>query len=401
MLKDKNILIGVCGSIAAYKAALLVRLLVKAGAHVRVIMTPDAAAFITPLTLSTLSKNPVLTELVKNEQGEWNNHVALGYWADAFVIAPATANTLAKFANGLCDNLLTSVYLSAKCPVYIAPAMDLDMLAHGSTQRNLETLRSYGNILIEPGFGELASGLTGEGRLAEPEEIVDCLENALGSTQDLAGKKVLITAGPTYEAIDPVRFISNHSTGKMGYALAENAAARGANVVLVSGPTSLHPHHPNIKRIAVKSAQEMYDACLLEFGSSDISIMSAAVADYTPIDVQATKIKKQETELRLELTKTKDILKELGIRKSAEQVLVGFALETDNELAHATDKLERKNADLIILNSLQDPGAGFGTDTNKITIISKGKSAKSFDLLPKSKVAELILTETLTFIPNA
>lgn len=398
MLKDKNILIGVCGSIAAYKAALLVRLLVKTRAHVRVIMTPDAAAFITPLTLSTLSKNPVLTDLVKNEQGEWNNHVALGYWADAFVIAPATANTLAKFSNGLCDNLLTSVYLSAKCPVYIAPAMDLDMLAHGSTQRNLETLRSYGNILIEPGFGELASGLTGEGRLAEPEEIVAYLENTLGSTQDLAGKKVLITAGPTYEAIDPVRFISNHSTGKMGYAIAENAAARGASVVLVSGPTSLQPHHPNIQRIAVKSAQEMYAACLVEFANSDISIMSAAVADYTPVTVQATKIKKQEQAFHLELTKTKDILKELGIRKSNQQVLVGFALETDNELAHATEKLEKKNADLIILNSLQDFGAGFGTDTNKITIINKNKDIKTFDLLPKAKVAEIILTEILTLV---
>lgn len=395
MLNGKNILIGVCGSIAAYKAALLVRLLVKAGANVRVIMTPDATAFITPLTLSTLSKNPVLSTLVANEQGEWNNHVDLGYWANAFVIAPITANTLAKLANGLSDNLLTSVYLSARCPVYLAPAMDLDMLAHGSTQKNLDTLRSFGNKIIEPGYGELASGLTGDGRLAEPEEIIEFLEKELGKKADLQGKKILISAGPTYEAIDPVRFIGNHSSGKMGFALAECAAERGAEVVLVSGPSALSHQHPNINRISVTSAQEMYEACTMAFPACSIAIMSAAVADYTPVTVADNKIKKKEDHLTLELAKTKDILKTLGSAKKNGQLVVGFALETTNELAHAQEKLDKKNVDMIVLNSLQDAGAGFGTDTNRISILRKDRTLSEYALLPKKQVANIILDEII------
>lgn len=395
MLNGKNILIGVCGSIAAYKAALLVRLLVKAGANVRVIMTPDATAFITPLTLSTLSKNPVLSTLVANEQGEWNNHVDLGYWANAFVIAPITANTLAKLANGLSDNLLTSVYLSARCPVYLAPAMDLDMLAHGSTQKNLDTLRSFGNTIIEPGYGELASGLTGDGRLAEPEEIIEFLEKELGKKADLQGKKILISAGPTYEAIDPVRFIGNHSSGKMGFALAECAAERGAEVVLVSGPSALSHQHPNINRISVTSAQEMYEACTMAFPACSIAIMSAAVADYTPVTVADNKIKKKEDHLTLELAKTKDILKTLGSAKKNGQLVVGFALETTNELAHAQEKLDKKNVDMIVLNSLQDAGAGFGTDTNRISILRKDRTLSEYALLPKKQVANIILDEII------
>ncbi len=398
MLINKHILVGVCGSIAAYKSALLVRLLVKAGADVRVIMTPDAAAFITPLTLSTLSKHPVLTNLVKNNEGEWNNHVDLGLWADALVIAPATANTLGKFANGICDNLLTAVYLSARCQVYIAPAMDLDMLAHSSTKQNIQKLISFGNTIIEPGFGELASGLVGEGRLAEPEEIVSFLADKMAQSADLMGKRVLITAGPTYEAIDPVRFIGNHSSGKMGFALAAAAAKRGASVVLVAGPTSLVPSHPNIHLIPVVSAEEMFTACVGEYGNCDLAIMSAAVADYTPEHVAASKIKKQEDTFTISLTKTKDILKELGSRKKAGQVLIGFALETDNELTNAQKKLVGKNADLIVLNSLKDTGAGFGTDTNKVSLLSANGDIQHLELMAKNMVANHILTAAVKLL---
>ena len=385
-LKDKNIVLGVCGSIAAYKIASLIRLLIKEEATVQVIMTPEATQFITPLTLSTLSKNPVLVDYYDPKTGEWNNHVHLGLNADLILIAPATANTLAKLANGFCDNLLSATYLSAKCPVYIAPAMDLDMWKHPATQENLMKLQRYGNCIIPPGNGELASGLVGEGRLAEPEEIIIFLQDKLDLKKPLAGKTALVTAGPTYEAIDPVRFIGNHSSGKMGYAIAERLNNLGANVTLVSGPTDLKATN-NIKTIAVRSAQQMYDACDAVFDQSDIIVMSAAVADYTPKEPATEKIKKKAEDFTIDLKKTTDILGTLGQRKSHKQTLVGFALETNNELAHAQDKLVRKNADFIILNSMQDKGAGFGTDTNKITVLSRNAATKNFDLKTKQEVA--------------
>lgn len=393
MLNGKKILLGVTGSIAAYKSAFLVRLLVKQGAEVKVIMSEDAKAFITPLTLATLSKNPVYSEFVKNEAGEWTNHVELGLWADVMLVAPASANTLAKMAHGLCDNLLLATYLSAKCPVLVAPAMDLDMFAHPSTQQNLKQLESYGNRIIPVGNGELASGLSGHGRMAEPGEIVEQLTGYFSSSASFKGKKVLVTAGPTYENLDPVRFIGNYSTGKMGFAIAEVFASRGAEVTLVSGPTHLHASS-NIKRIDVKSAAEMQKAVLGVFKESDITVMSAAVADYTPEAVSEQKIKKSDDgALHITLKKTTDILNELGKLKTDKQLLVGFALETQHEESNARQKLQKKNLDFIVLNSLNDPGAGFGHDTNKVSMIDKNGAIASFELKSKTAVAADIVNK--------
>lgn len=387
MLKGKKIVLGVCGSIAAYKAATLVRLLIKAGAEVQVIMTADAVSFITPLTLSTLSKKPVLVKYFEPDTGLWNNHVELGLWADLFIIAPASANTLAKMTNGQCDNLLTAAYLSAKCPVYFAPAMDLDMWLHPATLNNVHMLQSYGNILIQPGTGELASGLHGEGRMAEPEEITDFIIAAINKTLPLSGKRILVTAGPTYESIDPVRFIGNHSSGKMGFAIAHQLVEQGASVTLVTGPTALTIQHPTIQRVDVTSAAEMLEACLLQYETADACVMSAAVADYTPIHLSEQKIKKQDAEFCIDLKKTTDILKVLGERKRGGQLLIGFALETQNEEQNAIDKLKKKNLDLIILNSLNDSGAGFKLDTNKITMIDRNLEKTTFDTKSKTEVA--------------
>jgi phosphopantothenoylcysteine decarboxylase/phosphopantothenate--cysteine ligase len=395
MLRGRKVIVGVTGSIAAYKSAVLVRLLVKAGAEVKVIMTPSAHDFITPLTLSTLSRNPVYTGFIKDDTGTWNNHVELGLWGDALVIAPASANTLSKMAHGMCDNLLIATYLSARCPVFFAPAMDLDMLQHPSTRNNLIQLKNYGNYEITPGYGELASGLTGQGRMAEPEEIVNVLENHFSSNLKLAGKSVLITAGPTQEAIDPVRFISNHSSGKMGFAIAEQLALLGAKVQLVTGPTSQSASHPNIQVHKVVSAEEMYNACISFFPQADIAVLAAAVADYRPAIVADQKIKKKTDHLTLELTKTKDIAASLGQLKHNGQIIVGFALETEHEKDNAYKKLESKNFDLIVLNSLNDRGAGFGYDTNKITIIDRQHQEKSFDLKDKKAVAHDIVEAIL------
>lgn len=386
-LAGKNIVIAVCGSIAAYKIASLIRLLVKAEAKVNVVMSKEATAFITPLTLSTLSKNPVLIDYYQPNTGEWNNHVEIALNADYILVAPATANTLAKMANGFCDNLLTAVYLSAKCPVLFAPAMDLDMWKHPSTQSNINKLGSYGNILIPPGKGELASGLVGEGRLAEPEEILDFLVKFSETGLPLAGKKALVSAGPTYEAIDPVRFIGNHSSGKMGYAIATQLEELGADVTLVSGPSALKLPK-GVDTISVTSAAEMLHACEEHFEAADIVVMSAAVADYTPVEVASQKIKKKENELSIELKKTVDILATLGAKKKENQLLVGFALETNNELENAKDKLIRKNLDFIVLNSMQDKGAGFATDTNKVTIIDRSGNTREFSLKSKEEVAK-------------
>ena len=398
MLEGKKIVLGICGSIAAYKSALLVRLLIKAGANVQVVMTPDATNFITPLTLSTLSKKPVLVDYFIPETGEWNNHVELGLWADVFLVAPASANTLAKMANGHSDNLLTAVYLSAKCPVYFAPAMDLDMWKHPATQENVQKLQSFGNILISPGKGELASGLFGEGRMAEPEEIVSFLTDEIKKKAPLADQKILVTAGPTYEAIDPVRFIGNHSSGKMGFAIAEQLALMGADVTLIAGPTSMITDNKSINRINVTSAAEMLAACLNYYPDSKACIMSAAVADYTPASVSAQKIKKQDNALNIELKTTVDILKTLGEEKRDGQILVGFALETNNEEQNAIDKLKKKNLDFIVLNSLNDKGAGFKTDTNKITIIDHNLQKTMFDLKDKDEVAKDICNKLAELI---
>ncbi len=399
MLDGKNIVLGVCGSIAAYKSATLIRLLVKAGANVQVVMTPDAINFITPLTLSTLSKKPVLADYFKPKTGEWNNHVEIGLWADLMLIAPASANTMAKMASGLCNNLLTAVYLSAKCPVYFAPAMDLDMWKHNSTTTNVARLQGFGNILIQPGSGELASGLHGEGRMAEPEEIVEFLINDIKKNLPLNGKKALVTAGPTYEAIDPVRFIGNHSSGKMGFAIADELAKLGADVTLISGPSAQVSKQRSIKRVDITSAAEMLDACLQHFGQSNICVMSAAVADYTPVTVASQKIKKQDAGgFNIETKKTTDILKTLGGLKKQGQLLVGFALETDNEEAHAIGKLQTKNLDLIVLNSLKDEGAGFKTDTNKITIIDKNLAKTDYGLKSKDEVAKDICTKIVSLL---
>ena len=394
MLHGKKILLGVCGSIAAYKAAHLTRLLVKEGAEVQIILTPSALPFIGPLTLATLSKRPVLHQYANAETGEWHNHVALGLWADALLIAPATANTLAKFAGGMCDNLLTAVYLSARCPVFLAPAMDLDMYQHPSTKANLQRLQSWGHHLIAPETGELASGLHGQGRLAEPENIVTYLQERLADKKRLQGRKVLITAGPTYEGLDPVRFIGNHSTGRMGFALAEAAAREGAQVVLVSGPTQLQVNHAAIQQIKVQSAQQMYEACRTHYSSQDVVIFAAAVADYKPVKQEAQKIKKKGERLQLELEKTVDIAATLG-KEKAHQLLVGFALETENEQEHARQKLERKNLDLVVLNSLREEGAGFGHGTNKVTIFDRNGSQQDYPLKAKEAVAADILEEVI------
>ena len=397
ILSGKKVLLGITAGIAAYKTASLVRLFIKLGAEVKVIMTPASKDFITPLTLSTLSKNPVHSTFYDKEDEEnelWNNHVDLGLWADYIVVAPATANTMSKMANGICDNLLLAVYLSAKCPIYFAPAMDLDMYIHPSTKESLDTLKSFGNTIIPATSGELASGLVGEGRMAEPEDIVSFIENDILSKLPLKGKKVLLTAGPTYEAIDPVRFIGNHSSGKMGFAIAKAAANLGAEVYLISGPSNQQIKHSLVHRIDVVSADEMYNAAHLYYKDVDIAILSAAVADYKPKNIATQKIKKKDSTLDIELTATKDILASLGKIKE-NQFLVGFALETNNELENAKGKLKRKNLDAIVLNSLQDKGAGFATDTNKITIIDKDLNEKSFELKSKVEVAKDIINEIL------
>ena len=397
MLTGKKILLGVCGSIAAYKSAILIRLLIKNGAEVRVIMTQDAVNFITPLTLSTLSKNTVLINYSKAETGEWNNHVDLALWADYFLIAPASANTLAKMANGICDNLLMASYLSARCMVYFAPAMDLDMWKHPATQANIAKLQSYSNILISPEEGELASGLFGLGRMAEPEYILNFIVK-FNKKKTLKGYKILVTAGPTYEAIDPVRFIGNHSSGKMGFTIADELISLGASVILVSGPSNQISKQPGIIRINVTSAKEMYEACLVNFKEVDVCIMSAAVADYTPVTKEKIKIKKKDATFNIELKETEDILLNLGKQKSEKQILIGFALETNDEEKYAYDKLKNKNLDFIVLNSLNDEGAGFKKETNKITIIDKGLNKTVYQTKHKEEVAVDIcqkLIETL------
>ena len=390
MLKGKNIVLGVTGSIAAYKAAVLVRLLVKEGASVQVVMTPSGKEFITPLTLSTLSGRPVLSEFFHSESGAWNSHVELGMWADAMIVAPATASTLGKMANGIADNLLVTTYLSMKAPVFIAPAMDLDMYAHPSTQRNIDVLKGYGNHIIEPAAGELASHLCGKGRMEEPQAIVEYLKDFFFASSDLAGKRVLVTAGPTYEKIDPVRFIGNYSSGKMGFAIAEECAARGAEVVLVAGPVSLECNNAGITRIDVESASEMYDAAMSEFPSCDAAVLSAAVADYRPSQCAAVKMKRTADDMCIELTPNHDIAASLGAVKNDRQRLVGFALETDNAEEHARRKLEKKNLDFIVLNSLEDKGAGFACDTNKVTIIDREKK-EEYPLKSKKDVAKDIV----------
>ncbi len=405
MLKGKKILLGVCGSIAAYKSAFLIRLLVKEGANVKVILTKSATDFITPLTLSTLSKNEVLTDFY-DRKGNWNNHVELGLWADAFLIAPASANTLAKLANGICDNLLAATYLSARCPVLLAPAMDLDMWKHTATQNNVKKLESFGNIIVPVESGELASGLSGEGRMAEPENIIKCMNdffsgknlNSENKFNKLKGKKVVITAGPTLEPIDPVRYISNHSSGKMGFALATNFLQQGADVTLIKGPTPTDFNMQGIKTVSVTTAFQMHDVAILESKNADIIVMAAAVADYTPEKMASSKIKKKENGLEIKLVKTPDILKALGERKKSGQILVGFALETDNELENAQNKLKNKNLDFVVLNSLQDKGAGFGTDTNKITIIDRSGKIKKYKLKPKAEVANDIVNKIVEII---
>lgn len=403
MFTGKNILLGITGSIAAYKSAFLTRLLVKAGANVKVVMTPSAKDFITPLTLSTLSKNPVYSEFTSGSQGEWNNHVDLALWADVILIAPATADCIAKMANGICDNLLLAVYLSAKSNVFIAPAMDLDMFQHPATKENLKKLQSFGNILIPPDNGELASGLHGEGRMAEPEAILKFISEYIKKKAPLNGKRALVTAGPTYEAIDPVRFIGNHSSGKMGFALAEELADQGAEVMLVCGPTALFTKNKSIIRSDVTSSDEMYELCLKHSKQADILVMAAAVADFKPLKKEKEKIKKEKNKSNsgkkpysIELIPTKDILSELGEKKKG-KYLVGFALETENELANAKKKLYNKNLDMIVLNSLKDSASGFGYDTNKITIIDK-RNENGFKLMSKQDAAKEIVKEIITRI---
>lgn len=396
VLSGKKIVLGISGGIAAYKTAALVRLFIKSGAQVKVVMTPAARDFVTPLTLSTLSKNPVYSTFYNDDDADaqWNNHVELALWADLLLIAPATANTLSKMATGNCDNLLIAVYLSAKCPVFFAPAMDLDMYKHPSTIESFNALKSYGNIMIPAESGELASGLSGEGRMAEPEHIVAFLESDIAGKLPLRGKKILITAGPTYEAIDPVRFIGNHSSGKMGFDLAQRAADLGASVILVSGPTHLRINHNLIEVISVTSAAEMYTACHEHFADADVAIAAAAVADYRPKFPAAQKIKKTESDLNIALEKTKDILASLGELKK-NQFLVGFALETENEIEHAKQKISKKNLDLIVLNSLNDEGAGFGKPTNKITFIDRDFNTEAMQLKSKEAVAADILNKVI------
>jgi len=391
-LSGKKIILGITGSIAAYKAAYLIRALIKQGAEVQVLITATGKEFITPVTLSALSKKPVLSEFFRDESGMWNSHVDLGLWGDAMVIAPASANTIAKMAGGICDNYLLTAYLSCRCPVFVAPAMDFDMFQHPATQRNINTLRSFGNHIIEPTEGNLVSGLQGKGRMEEPDTIVEILNQFFARQQDLSKKKILITAGPTYEKIDPVRFIGNYSSGKMGYALAEECAQRGAEVVLISGPVNLKAVHPNIKTISVESAQEMYEAAVSEFPSTDAAILCAAVADFTPDKPASAKIKREKgSEITLRLKSTQDIAASLGKIKTENQLLIGFALETDNEENNALLKLSQKNLDFIVLNSLRNPGAGFQTDTNQITIINKFGKKTAFPLKQKQEVAKDIV----------
>lgn len=391
MLKGKKILLGVTGSIAAYKSAILVRELKKAGAEVQVILTDSASSFITPLTLATLSDNPVLTHFSNADTGVWNSHVELGIWADVFLIAPATANTVSKMALGICDNLLLATYLSARCPVFVAPAMDLDMYQHPAFLQNINQLKSYGNHIIEATHGELASGLIGQGRMAEPIEIVSYLIDFFGISVNLKGVQVLINAGPTQEAIDPVRYISNHSTGKMGYALAEILALKGAKVLLVSGPSNLNIIHENVEIVSVTSAEEMFKAMEVNFSKANLIIYAAAVADYTPKQVSLVKIKKSESSFNIDLIKTKDIAFELNKLKTEQQITVGFALETNNEIVNAADKLNRKNFNYIVLNSLNDKGAGFGHDTNKVTILGHDNLIHELPLLSKKEIAKQIV----------
>lgn len=386
MLEGKKFVLGITGSIAAYKAAYLIRALIKKGAEVQVVITPAGKEFITPITLSALTSKPVISEFFSQRDGTWHSHVDLGLWADAMIVAPATASTIGKMAHGIADNMLITTYLSMKAPVFIAPAMDLDMFAHPATQHNLDILRSYGNHIIEPGEGELASHLVGKGRMEEPDNIVRILEDYFAKGAELAKKKVVITAGPTYEKIDPVRFIGNYSSGKMGYALAEECAARGAEVILVSGPVQLTTSHPGIRRIDVESAAEMHEATLREFADADAAILCAAVADFTPEEVADHKIKREHDDLMLRLKPTHDIAAALGLRKQAHQCLVGFALETDHEAEHAQNKLRRKNLNFIVLNSLRDAGAGFRHDTNKITILD-AEGSTAYPLKSKKEVA--------------
>lgn len=395
-LQGKKIVLGVTGSIAAYKAAFLTRLLVKAGAEVQILMTKAATSFVTPLTLSTLSKKPVYSEVSSEES--WNNHVELGLWADAIVLAPLTATTLAKLSHGICNNILAAVYLSARCPTFFAPAMDVDMWHHPSTQENVQRLQGFGNHLIPVEHGELASGLVGEGRMAEPEHILAYLEDFFGKKQDFAGKTILITAGPTYEPIDPVRFIGNRSSGKMGVAIADAAAKRGAQVTLILGPSKVLPSQSTVEVIRVETAQQMHEAALLHFPGSDISILSAAVADYRPKEAATQKIKRKSKNLKIELVENPDIAAALGKMKRPEQLIVGFALETQDEEANAKAKIEKKNFDLIVLNSLNDRGAGFDLNTNKITILGKDNKTRKFELKSKAAVAEDILNEIVLLL---
>ena len=393
MLKGKHIILGVTGSIAAYKAATLTRLLVKEGASVKVVMTPLAKEFITPLTMATLSKSPIMVDFYNPENGDWNSHVDLGLWADLYLIAPASANTIGKMAGGIADNLLLTTYLSAKCPVMVAPAMDLDMYKHPAPQRNLRVLQSFGNIIIEPESGELASGLIGKGRMEEPERIVAFITDYFARQADFKGKKVVVTAGPTYEKIDPVRFIGNYSSGKMGLAIAEELAGRGAEVVLVCGPVNLKTSHPAIRRVDVESAAQMYEVTSKEFVNSDVAVLSAAVADFTPKEKADHKIKRGKDDLLLELLPTKDIAAELGRIKTVSQLLVGFALETNDEEMNALSKMQRKNLDMIVLNSLNDKGAGFSVDTNKVTILDKAGDKTVYELKTKVEVAKDIVDQ--------
>lgn len=399
MLKGKHIILGITGSIAAYKAAYIIRALVKKGAEVQVVITPAGKEFITPITLSALSSNPVISEFFSNRDGSWHSHVDLGLWADAMLIAPATASTIGKMANGIADNMLVTTYLSCKAPVFIAPAMDLDMFAHPSTQQNLDRLRSFGNHIIEPAEGELASHLVGKGRMEEPDKIIAVLEEFFASRTVLEKKKIVITAGPTYEKIDPVRFIGNYSSGKMGFALAEACAQQGAEVTLIAGPVSLTTTHPNIQRIDVESAEEMYQAAMTAFPEADAGILCAAVADYRPEIQVDEKIKRESKgEMMLHLVPNKDIAASLGAIKREGQVLVGFALETNNEATNAESKLKRKNLDFIVLNSLRDAGAGFRCDTNKISIIDRQGETTGYPLKSKQGVAVDIVNKLATLL---
>jgi len=397
-LEGKRVIFGITGSIAAYKSAMLLRLLVKEGAEVQVVITEAGKEFITPVTLSALSGKPVISNFFGEKDGTWHSHVDLGLWADVMLVAPATASSIGKMANGIADNMLVTTYMSAKCPVFIAPAMDLDMFSHPSTQRNLQILKEYGNHIIEPGVGELASGLEGKGRMEEPENILEILVNHFASKKKLLNKTFLVTAGPTYEKIDPVRFIGNYSSGKMGYAIAEELADQGVDVVLVSGPVSVSKKNDKIKVISVESAEEMYNECLRIFPGTNGAVMCAAVADFTPVNIENQKTKRGKTNWHLELKPTQDIAQTLGELKKQSQVLIGFALETNNELPNAMDKLKKKNLDFIVVNSLNDKGAGFQVDTNKITILDKDNNQQEFELKSKKEVAIDIVDKIVSMI---